>query len=225
MAAFMHRFAERLTEIVGTGDQGDPGPQGPPGPKGEKGDPGPQGPKGEKGDPGPQGPKGEKGDPGPQGPAGQSLVGYEITDIDPTYGERNIRVVNVPAVPQNSGQPSSDDPPLVDEIEIPEDGLYRIEGTVQFFDFGTAEGDDIEDYGVARIFLNGEPLGSTWTPNIPNDGNNAAQGYGAVVVEAKAGDVITVTAVVRSEQGSGHQYQAGGNLIVTKIEAEIEAEE
>nr|MBO2500993.1 S-layer homology domain-containing protein [Acidimicrobiia bacterium] len=74
MAAFMHRFAERLTEIVGTGDKGDPGPQGPPGPKGDKGDPGPQGPpgpKGDKGDPGPQGPpgpKGDKGDPGPQGP-------------------------------------------------------------------------------------------------------------------------------------------------------------
>src|SRR5690606_33182320 len=173
---------------------------------------------------GPPGPKGDKGDPGPQGPAGQSLVGYEITDIDPTYGALNIRVVDVPSVGQNDPRPDSDDPALVDEIVIPEDGLYRIEGTVQFFDFGTAEGDDIEDYGVARIFLNGEPLGSTWTPNIPNDGNNAAQGYGAVVVEAEAGDEITLTAVVRSETGEG-TYQAGANLIVTKIEAEIEAEE
>lgn len=198
MAAFMHRFAERLTEIVGTGDKGEPGPQGPPGPKGDKGDP------------------------GPQGPAGQSLVGYEITDINSGYN--GVRVVDVEAVPQGSGQPNSDDPALVKAIEIPEDGLYRIEGTVQFFDFGTAEGDDIEDYGVARIFLNGEPLGSTWTPNIPNDGNNAAQGYGAVVVEAEAGDEITLTAVVRSETGEG-TYQAGANLIVTKIEAVIEAEE
>src|SRR5690606_39397561 len=64
MAAFMHRFAERLTEIVGTGDKGDPGPQGPAGPKGDKGDPGPDGPpgrKGEKGEPGTQGRKGDKG--------------------------------------------------------------------------------------------------------------------------------------------------------------------
>src|SRR5690606_30711059 len=60
MAAFMRRFAERLTEIVGTveGDPGSPGEQGPPGPKGEKGDPGPQGPQGPAGPQGPPGPKG-----------------------------------------------------------------------------------------------------------------------------------------------------------------------
>ena len=206
MAAFLHRFADRLGDVVGGGDG--------------EGGVGPQGPKGEKGDPGPKGEKGDKGDPGPQGPAGQSLVGYEITDIDhPIYGPLNIRVVDVPAVPHNSGQPSPDDPALVEEIVIPEDGLYRIEGTAQFFDFGEPEGDDIDDYGVARIFLNGEPLGSTWTPDIPNDGNNAAQGYGAVVVEAEAGDEITLTAVVRSETGEG-TYQAGANLIVTKIEGQ-----
>lgn len=203
MAAFLHRFADRLGDVVGGGDG--------------EGGVGPQGPKGEKGDPGPKGEKGDKGDPGPQGPAGQSLVGYEITDINSDYG--GVRVVDVDAVLQNSGQPNPSDPALVDEIVIPEDGLYRIEGTVQFFDFGEPEGDDIDDYGVARIFLNGEPLGSTWTPDIPNDGNNAAQGYGAVVVEAKAGDEVTLTAVVRSETGTG-TYQAGANLIVTKIEGQ-----
>src|SRR5690606_14290436 len=147
------------------GDKGDPGPEGPQGPKGDPGPQGPPGPKGDKGDPGPEGPpgpkggKGEKGDPGPRGPAGHSLVGYEITDVKSPNG--GVRVVDVDTAPQNSGRPSSDEPALVKAIEIPEDGLYRIEGTVQFFDFGTAEGDDIEDYGVARIFLNGEPLGST----------------------------------------------------------------
>ena len=218
MAAFMHRFAERLTEIVGTGDQGDPGPQGPPGPKGDKGDPGPQGPQGPKGDPGPQGPKG---DPGPQGPAGQSLVGYEITDINPAYSPLELRVKDVDSAGLRDGGPTADDTELVDAITIEEAGLYRIEGTAQFFDFGgdAGGGDEIADYGVARIFLNGEALGSTWTADIPNDGNNAGQGYGAVVVEAEAGDVITLTGYVRSEN-PGHVYQAGANLIVTRIEGQ-----
>ncbi|HEX7098921.1 MAG TPA: hypothetical protein VF377_06745, partial [Acidimicrobiia bacterium] len=56
--------------------------------------------------------------------------------------------------------------------------------------------------------------------DIPNDGNNAGQGYGAVVVEAEAGDVISLTAVVRSDESVGHDYQAGANLIVTKIEVQ-----
>ncbi|HEX7100874.1 MAG TPA: S-layer homology domain-containing protein, partial [Acidimicrobiia bacterium] len=150
MAAFLHRFADRLGAIVG-GEDGEGGV-------------GPQGPKGEKGDPGPKGEKGDKGDPGPEGPPGQTLVGYEITAVDPAYGSLNLRVVDVPAVAQNSGQPDPSDPALVDEIVIPEDGLYRIEGTAQFFDFGGdaggAFGTDIEDYGVARVFLNDEPLGS-----------------------------------------------------------------
>src|SRR5690554_4921780 len=120
MAAFLHRFADRLGAIVG-GEDGEGGV-------------GPQGPKGEKGDPGPKGEKGDKGDPGPEGPPGQTLVGYKITAVDPAYGSLNLRVVDVPAVAQNSGQPDPSDPALVDEIVIPEDGLYRIEGTAQFFD-------------------------------------------------------------------------------------------
>jgi len=233
MAAFLHRFADRLGDVVGGGDgEGGVGPQGPkgekgdPGPKGEKGDkgdPGPQGPKGEKGDPGPKGEKGDKGDPGPQGPAGQSLVGYEITDINPAYSPLELRVKNVNSAELMDpiGPTADDDTKLVDEITIEEAGLYRIEGTAQFFDFGgdAGGGDEIADYGVARIFLNGEALGSTWTADIPNDGNNAGQGYGAVVVEAEAGDVITLTGYVRSEN-PGHVYQAGANLIVTRIEGQ-----
>src|SRR5690606_12731126 len=169
MAAFLHRFADRLGDVVGGGDG--------------EGGVGPQGPKGEKGDPGPQGPKGEKGDPGPQGPAGQSLVGYEITDINPAYSPLELRVKDVDSAGLKDGGPTADDTELVDAITIEEAGLYRIEGTAQFFDFGcdAGGGDEIADYGVARIFLNGEALGSTWTADIPNAGNNAGQGYGAVV--------------------------------------------
>src|SRR5690606_13609262 len=147
LAAFIHRLHDKLLipemkALVGEpGGTGGTGAQGPQGPQGPKGDPGPQGP---------------KGDPGPQGPAGQSLVGYEITDINPAYPQLELRVKNVDSAGlRGDNGPTAEDTELVDAITIEEAGLYRIEGTVQFFDFGRAGGgDEIADYGVARIFLN-----------------------------------------------------------------------
>ena len=172
MAAFLHRFADRLGDVVGGGDG--------------EGGVGPQGPKA-KGDPGP-GEKGDKGDPRPTGPAGQSLVGYEITNINSDYG--GVRVVDVERSSRTAASPTPPTRPSWMRSSSPRTAC-RIEGTAQFFDFGEPEV-TTSTTTVSPDLPEREPLGSTWTPDIPNDGNNAAQGYGAVVVEAKAGDEVTL---------------------------------
>jgi hypothetical protein len=200
MAAFLHRFADRLGVIVG-GEDGEGGV-------------GSQGPKGEKGDPGPKGEKGDKGDPGPEGPPGQVVVAYRETQLNPAHG---VQVVDIPSVSLASSDPGPDDPLLFDPVDL-EAGRYRVEGTVQFFDFDGPHEDNAEEYGVARVFLDGVAAGSSWTPDIPDHANNAAQAYGALVVTVpEEGATLSVRAVVRSSLGEGQTYHAGGNLIVTRI--------
>lgn len=145
------------------------------------------------------------------------MVAYDITPPNPEYG--NVQVVEVPSVPLSSWQPATTDVELVDAVDL-QPGLYRVEGTVQFFDFKKNGGG--EDFGVARIFLNDVPLGSSWTADIPSDGNNAAQAYGAVIVEVEEPATLTVRAVVRSSVTPGSIFQAGANLIVTRVHAEVE---
>lgn len=206
-----------------TGPEGPQGPQGPQGVAGPTGETGPTGPAGEPGEQGPPGPPGEPGPTGPTGatgptgPAGQTVVAYDITPPNPEYG--NVQVVEVPSVPLSSWQPATTDVELVDAVDL-QPGLYRVEGTVQFFDFKKNGGG--EDFGVARIFLNDVPLGSSWTADIPSDGNNAAQAYGAVIVEVEEPATLTVRAVVRSSVTPGSIFQAGANLIVTRVHAEVE---
>src|SRR5690554_2718261 len=164
--------------------------------------------------------KGEKGEQGPPGPPGEALVAHLITDENPSIG--NLRVVAIPAVGTSSGRPDGPDDgvALVGEVEL-QPGLYRIEGTVQFFDF-TGHSDENVEYGVARIFLDDGPIGSSWTADIPDDGNNAAQAYGALVVEVEdAPTTLSVRAVIRTSEPTdehGIAGHAGGNLIITRIE-------
>ena len=101
MAAFLHRFADRLGDVVGGGDG--------------EGGVGPQGPKGEKGDPGPKGEKGDKGDPGPEGPPGQVVVAYRETQLNPAHG---VQVVDIPSVSLASSDPGPDDPLLFDTVDL-----------------------------------------------------------------------------------------------------------
>lgn len=171
---------------------------------------------GVQGPPGEPGEQGEQGEQGPPGPPGEALVGYLITDENSSFG--NVRVVAVPAGTSSGPDNPTDGVALVDPVEL-QPGLYRIEGTVQFFDFTRLSDENVE-YGVARIFLDDEPIGSSWTADIPDDGNNAAQAYGALVVEVDAPTTLSLRAVIRTSEptNEGIAGHAGGNLIITRIE-------
>lgn len=187
MAAFLHRFADNVA--AGPGPQGETGPQGP------------------QGDTGPQGPQGETGEPG------QVLVATRITAENPDFG--GVQVVEIDTVAPTSGGPDfGDGAQLFDEVAL-EEGTYKIEGVVQFFDF-TGENVGEVEYGVARTFLDGIAQGTLWTSDIPDDGNNAAQASGSQVISVpEGGATLTMEALIRgSETEGGH---AGANLIVTQF--------
>src|SRR5690606_7419617 len=172
---------------------------------------------GVQGPPGEPGLQGEQGEQGPPGPPGEALVAYLITDENSSFG--NVRVVAVPAGTSSGPDGPTDGAALVEQVEL-QPGLYRIEGTVQFFDFTGLSNENVE-YGVARIFLDNEPIGSSWTADIPDDGNNAAQAYGALVVEVDAPTTLSLQAVIRTTEPTadgGIAGHAGGNLIITRIE-------
>jgi hypothetical protein len=172
-----------------------------------------EGDRGPRGRRGPRGPQGPQGDTGVQGPAGQVLVADEITP--PSSEFPGTSVVDVPALSVNSGGPAADGgTQLVDPVDLDE-GTYKIEGTVQFFDFegGAAAG---AEYGVAKVFVNGVNRGTLWSGDVPDDGNNAAQANGSMIVDVPSGGAtLSIRAAVRTAESDGGQ--AGGNLIVTAI--------
>jgi hypothetical protein len=156
---------------------------------------------------------------GPQGPAGapgQSLAATRLTAVNQTYStpQNEVRVVDVPALPLNSGGPStSEGAELFEPVKL-DAGTYKVDGVAQFFDF-TADGEGAE-YGVARVFLGDQVVGTLWTPDVPDDGNNGAQSNGTSVVQVPAGGAtLSVRAAMRSSEADGGQ--AGGNLVVSRI--------
>lgn len=57
--------------------------------------------------------------------------------------------------------------------------------------------------------------GQIWSSDVPNDGNNAGQTSGSVVVEVPAGrGPLSFRAAVRGT--AGHTYYGGAYLIVTR---------
>ena len=172
-----------------------------------------EGDRGPRGRRGARGPQGLQGDAGPQGPAGQVLVAEEITP--PSSEFPGTSVVDVPALPADSGGPTADGgTALVEPVDLDE-GTYKVEGTVQFFDFegGPASG---AEYGVAKVFVDGVNSGTLWTGDVPDDGNNAAQANGSLIVDVPSGGAtLSIRAAVRTDESDGGQ--AGGNLIVTAI--------
>lgn len=77
-------------------------------------------------------------------------------------------------------------------------------------------------YGVAGVFGNdghdSAPLGTVWTPNIPTDRNNAAQGSGSIVdTSCTNGTIYTVQGAIRGNDASPATPpgQAGADLVVT----------
>lgn len=83
----------------------------------------------------------------------------------------------------------------------------------------TGPGSDLDglEYGVVKTWIvrdGGSPelLGTMWTPNVPDDGNNAAQASAdSVVPDVSTGDVIFTTAAVRTGEATGPaSANAGG---------------
>jgi len=154
---------------------------------------------------------------GPQGPPGRDGVVAPTTALTPanaTFGGVNVVVVD--DAPLASGGPAATDTELVSITLQP--GRYIVEGTAQFFDFdGSADAGE-EEYGVARTFVGDTAVGTVWTPDIPDDGNNAAQATGSTVVQVTAADTkVSVRGIVRSAEGDGGQ--AGANIIATPVQA------
>ena len=138
------------------------------------------------------------------------MVADRLTDENATYA--GVRVVDVPG---DSGGPDNFTKLLFDPITL-DAGTYKIEGTVQFFDF-LAPTDGLVEYGLARSFLNGEPVGTLWTPDIPEDGDNAAQASGSQIIEVTDDDSTLVVMVLIRGDNKPIAGQAGGNLIVTQF--------
>jgi hypothetical protein len=188
--------------------------------------PGPAGPAGPKGD------HGAKGDPGAQGPPGQSLVHYALTPPNPDFpGSPNV-VPNVPnvlldsAAPLPAGTEAEQGVELFPPVQLAE-GSYLISSTAQFFDF-TNNASATAEYGVTTTWLctsaalssceGTVPVATTWTPDIPDDANNGAQQSGSAVVDVPAGGRFLVSrSVVRGGDAGDLLYQAGANVIVTRL--------
>jgi hypothetical protein len=160
------------------------------------------------------GPKGATGPAGPAGAAGQTFVTSKLTAANPAFG--GAFVVNVPSLPVSSGGPGfTEGTDLVGPIHL-DQGVYIIATTAQFFDFD-GEGTADVDYGLLRLFLNGVAVqpSPSWSPVVPDDGNNAAQATGVQVVQIPAGGT-TLTA--RGALRGGDGGQAGATVLVTKIQ-------
>ena len=78
------------------------------------------------------------------------------------------------------------------------------------------------EYGVAKVYIirgsdPAELVGTLWSSNVPDDGNNAAQASGASVIpNVSTGDRIFVTAAMRSaETGPNPAGQAGAGIFLT----------
>lgn len=182
---------------------------------------GPQGPQGAQGAQGARGPQGAQGQ---SGPPGTPLVAAESTNANPSFS--NLTVVTLPNQPLNSQQPSSigDGSDLLpnDSIVL-NPGTYIIQTSFRAYDTnGDGVGAPVQ-YGVATVFLDGQRLATLWTPDIPEDGNNAALASDTTVVGVPtgAGGVISVRGVVRQNATAtgGTTAEGGVTVIVTEVNA------
>ena len=80
-------------------------------------------------------------------------------------------------------------------------------------------------FGVTKTFMctSTDPatcdttaISTTWTPDIPDDRNNAAQEAGSIVIEVPAGGRTLIERSLVRGNGTS-DYQAGANVIITKL--------
>lgn len=181
---------------------------------------GPQGPQGPQGSQGARGPQGLQ---GPSGPPGTPLTAREVT---PSNGARsNLRVVDLPQFGLSSSEPTSSTGVdlLPGESIVLDPGTYIIQTTLRAYDMdnrATDVGD--EQYGVAKLFLDGTLQTTLTTSDIPSDGNNFAQTSDITVVGVATGATgeVTVRGAVR-QQGANvigaSTAQGGVTVIVTEV--------
>lgn len=200
------------------GAKGETGPAGAQGPAGEKGASGEKGPAGAKGDQGIQGAKGDTGDRGPTGITGPQGLPGSTGPTGPTgpEGDQGLRGptgIDGPAGPTGLRGPTG------------RTGVTGPTGpsgpTGPTGDAGLTIGDGKAEYGVVRLFLirggTATPIGTLWTGDVPDDGNNAAQASGTLpVVGVQTNDMIAAFAAVRSEEPPSGSYggHVGGALTV-----------
>jgi len=161
------------------------------GPKGVTGDQGPIGPTGDAGATGDTGATGMEGPTGPTGPAGEGATG-------PTGADGATGLTGATG-------------------DVGATGDTGPTGTTG----ATGPGSDLDglEYGVVKTWIQrggGAPelLGTMWTSNVPDDGNNAAQASADTVVpNVSAGDVIFATAAVRTGEATGPAAANAGGTI------------
>ena len=177
---------------------------------------GAQGPQGAQGAQGPRGPEGPR---GPNGAPGAVLTAVKATPTEVALPSRLL---------------SSTEPDSVDDgvdllggtIFLPF-GDYIVETVVRAYDgFGPAvvarvDIDDVQ-YAVAGLFLDANLQSTITTPNIPNDGNNAAQMSDTTVISVGSnGATLSLRGVVRQDVSTTAPSTAQGRatVIVTEVDA------
>ncbi|MBN8869067.1 MAG: collagen-like protein [Solirubrobacterales bacterium] len=190
--AQLHTSAVRQLQ----GKRGARGPAGPAGQDGSAGATGATGAIGATGSEGPMGPTGPAG--GSTGPTGDTGPAGEAGPTGPA-GADGATGVTGPA--GENGAPGATGPTGATGATGPGSDLDGLE------------------YGVIKTWIErggGEPelLGTLWTSNVPDDGNNAAQATAdSVVLDVSAGDVIYSTAAVRTAEATGtYSANAGGSI-------------
>jgi hypothetical protein len=69
------------------------------------------------------------------------------------------------------------------------------------------------EFGVARLYRNDTAANASWSGDVPDDGNNAAQVAGTTVLPCETGDVFSLQAVYRTDEEDGGE--AGAGLVIT----------
>lgn len=161
-----------------------------------------------KGATGPAGPAGARGAAGSSGMAEVQTFLTELTDVGGGF-ELNVRPVD-----SSVGGTDADSPLLTFELD---EGSYLIDGTAQFFDFNG--GGAVTEYGVFSLLVEGsEDRGTSFTADIPNDGQNGAQSNANTFLEIpEGGATLNVVGSIRNGAAGNGGYFAGVQAIATKV--------
>lgn len=87
---------------------------------------------------------------------------------------------------------------------------------------GPSVGDGEAEYGVVKVFAGDTALGTLWTPDVPDDGNNAGvvAGNAAFTVDG-TNRTISVRGIMRTGEPDGGQI--GGGIIVRTGDGQVVA--
>jgi hypothetical protein len=182
---------------------------------------GAQGAAGKNGANGPAGPSGAKGEKG-DSTASAAGVGDNTAVVAnattaPNSDINNLRIVPVKSTATGDTGPDNANPgsELV-SVQLPA-GTYTVAGTAQFL---TNNSNDNDEYGVARLFVNGASQGSQiFSPEIPAQPILAQTGASIFITVPAGGAKVALNAVARgAEQGA---VFGGANILVARVASEL----